>query len=186
MAGTSSTFDANAALAKARTGALPAGWSKFTVRRALVLSRVIASFAFAAVSLGFGGFLVWDEAGNPPFQIVVAVIFAIIGLGLAAIGLRGFQMLRNLDDYFFVVTPQGFVQAKGAKFVSLPLTDLTKIKLVRDLFTISLVITKRSGQIMKVNGIGDYGEPNDVTQRVIDACSALYPSATAPTKAASE
>jgi len=185
MSSSSSTFDANATLATARTGALPDGWSKFTVRRALILSRVIASFAFAAVSLGFGGFLIWDEAGNPLFQVIVAVFFAVVGLGLALIGARGLRILRRLDDYFFVVTPQGFVQANGAKSVSLPLTDLNKIKLVRDLLTVSLVITQRSGAIMKVNGIGDYGEPNLVAQRVIDACSALYPSAKATTKAAS-
>jgi hypothetical protein len=183
MAKASSSFDANAALAKARSSGLPAGWAKFTAKRALIMTRVIASLVAAAVSLGFGGYLVWAEAPLVLFQVIAGVFFALVGLGLALIGVMGIRMIRRLDDYFLVVTPEGFAQAKGDKVVALPLTDLTKIKLVRDLFTISLVITKRSGEIMKVNGIGDYGEPNQVTQRVIDACSALYPSAKASAKA---
>ena len=183
MASTSSTFDATAALADARSGALPEGWTKYSVVRALILTRSIAVLVFAVASLGFGGFLVWVEAPAVVFQIVCGVFFGVVGLGLAAIGAQGFQMLRRLDDYFFLITPQGFVQLKGAKVVALPLKDLTKVKLVRDLFTVSLVITKRSGEIMKVSGLRDYGEPTHVARRLIEACGALYPSANAAAKA---
>lgn len=183
MASTSSTFDATAALANARSGALPEGWTKYTVVRALILTRTVTMLVFAVASLGFGGFLVRAESPLLAFQIVCGVVFGVIGLGLAALSAQGLQMLRRLDDYFFLITPQGFVQLKGAKVVALPLTDLAKVKMVRDLFTVSLVITKRSGEIIKVSGLRDYGEPTHVTRRLIDACSALYPSAQAAAKA---
>lgn len=179
MATTSSAFDANTALAEARTAdTLPEGWSKFAAVRGLVLTRVIMMFAGAAVALGFAAFIIWAET-IPAFQIGGSAVFAAIALGLILIGVQGLLMLRRLGDYFFLITPQGFAQVKGDKITALPLTELTKVKLVRGIFTVSLLVTRRSGAELKVTGLRDYGQPMRLTQQLIAACSALYPDATA-------
>ena len=179
MAIASSTFDATTALAKARTAdTLPEGWSKFAVVRGLVLTRVIMVLTGAAVALGFVAFILWAET-IPAFQIAGSAVFAVIALGLLLVGVQGLLMLRRLGDYFFLITPQGFVQVKGGRVTALPLTELTKVKLVRGIFTVSLLVTRRSGAELKVTGLRDYGQPMRLTQQLIAACSALYPDTTA-------
>ncbi len=179
MAMTSSTFDAKTALAAARSAdTLPEGWSKFSVVRGLVLTRVIMALAGAAVALGFVAFILWAET-IPVFQIAGSIVFAVIALGLLVIGVQGMLILRRLSDYFFLITPQGFAQVKGGVVMALPLTELTKVKLVRGIFTVSLLVTRRSGDPIKMTGLRDYGQPMRLTQQLIAACSALYPDATA-------
>ncbi|HLY30793.1 MAG TPA: hypothetical protein VKQ36_07175 [Ktedonobacterales bacterium] len=172
MAATS--FDAQEAVTEARSANLPDGWLKYPTHRGLVLTRVITAGVTAILSLAFAIFIFFYAAPAPVFQIITVILFLAVTLWLGLISFRGALKLRDIDRYFFLITPQGFAQANGNKVIGLPLTDLTNVRLVRDLYGVSLLLKRRSGELVRVPGLQDYGQPTEIGRQMVAACNTLY------------
>lgn len=110
------------------------------------------------------------------YEIIAVILFLALTLWLALITVQGIQILRDINRHFFLITPEGFAQVKGSKVIGFPLTDLTRVRLVRDLYGVSLLLTHRSGEVIRVSGLRDYGQPTEIGRQMIAACSAIYES----------
>lgn len=169
-------FDARQAIEEARSTDLPTDWHKYPTHRGLVLTRTITAgvsslltFAIAILFLAFSRYVT-----NEMYEIIAVILFLALALWLALIAFQGIQILRNIEQRFFLITPAGFAQVKGSKVVGFPLTDLTRVRLVRDLYGVSLLLTLRSGEVVRVSGLRDYGQPGEIGREMIAACSAIY------------
>lgn len=170
------SFDARQAVEEASSADLPTDWHKYPTIRGLVLTRVITAGISAFLTLAIVAlFLAFSRyVTSQVYEIIAVILFVALTLWLAAITIQGALVLRDIEQRFFLITPEGFAQVKGEKVIGFPLTDLTKVRLVRDLYGVSLLLTLRSGEVARVSGLRDYGQPNEIGRQMIAACSAIY------------
>jgi hypothetical protein len=171
-------FDAHQAIEVASSSTLPPDWHKYPTHRGLVLTRTITTGSGALLTLALVGlFIVYGRyVTSQIYEVITLILFVGLAAWLVFICIQGILILRDINRHFFLITPTGLAQVKGSKVIGFSLTELTKVQLVRDLYGVSLLLTLRSGGIVRISGLRAYGQPTEIGRQLIAACSALYPA----------
>jgi len=170
-------FDPAQAAALGRSELVPTGWMRFSLRRRNAWQNAL-SFTIVGLALLGGtaylyltgvfllaGFVPLAWRGAQTTQILLIAQTVVLGaffLGFALRGLWWFKPLRHLDDYFFLLTPQGFLEVKGAQARGAAFADLRGVRLGGGDLGWQLVATLRSGEKLELDIGNNYGPGREV------------------------
>ncbi|HEU5368457.1 MAG TPA: hypothetical protein VFU69_08340 [Ktedonobacterales bacterium] len=124
-------FNVEDAARQGRGETIPPGWTKFPASHGVILANLLVYIIGAVVVFGLAAYIVITgtlpggangDQGLAPYEFVALLIFGCIFL---FIGLRMIPGLFKSDDYFFLLTNQGFVYAAGKKLMGLPFAEIS-------------------------------------------------------------
>ena len=177
-------FDPNQAAQYAKTApALPPTWVKLPLLRRAVITEVvvgfiggillvvagIALFTTNTVFVPIGGDALGQGVTGLIIQLLEILLCIAIGIALFVYGILRMVRLSHLSDFFFLVTPEGFAQVSGNKVVGLPISDVVKVTRYNNRGNISLIIARRSGKALRINGINGYGKQANIAALIVSA-----------------
>ncbi len=145
-------FNLEEAARLGRSETLPPKWTKFSVSRATVWSNFIVYASGALLLLGFAIYLfitglLTSSSGQTtaPFAPLALLVLGFIFL---TVSLRILPPLIRSDLHFFLITPDGFVNAAGSRLVGLPFTEISSASREPGLLGVKLVVRPRSGKLL--------------------------------------
>ncbi len=180
-------FDLAQAAELGRREVVPNGWMRFPLRRRNAWQNALSFTVVGLALLGGTAYLyltgVFLLASFVPLawrseqttEILLIVQTAVLGgffLGFVLRGLRWFKPLRHLNDYCFLVTPQGFLEVKGAKAQGAAFVDLRGVRLGGGDLGWQLVATLRSGEKLELDIGNNYGPGREVYAYVLAGLNA--------------
>jgi hypothetical protein len=124
-------FNLEEAARQGRSEMIPAAWTKFPASRGAIWFNFITYTIGGLFVLGLAvylfvtGSLPGDssgEGGLEPFEVLAFLIFGCLFL---AVGLRMIPSLLKSDQYFFLITGEGFVYVAGKELAGLPFTEIS-------------------------------------------------------------
>jgi len=184
MGSTGGYFDPNQAAQYAKSApALPPSWVIFPVQRSATITQALLGFivgvglVIAAIAIfmtntvfvPFGGDALAQGVTGLIIQLVEIFACFAVGIALFVYGILQVVRLSHLHDFFFLVTPEGFAQVNGNKVVGLPIGDVVKVTRYNNRGSISLIIARRSGKALRLNGINGYGKQANIAAMIVSA-----------------
>jgi hypothetical protein len=180
-------FDPAQAAALGRGEVVPSGWTRFPLRRRNAWQNALGTAIVGLVLLGGTAYLyltgvflladfvplAWRSAQTTELLLIAQT--AVLGVALVVLTLRGlwwFEPLRHLGDYFFLVTPQGFLEVRGAKTKGAAFADVRGVRLGGGDFGWQLVATLRSGEKLALDIGNNYGPGRELYAYVLAALNA--------------
>ncbi|HEY7357569.1 MAG TPA: hypothetical protein VH590_13920 [Ktedonobacterales bacterium] len=149
-------FNMEEAARQGRSEPLPAGWTKFPASRGATLTNVLIYIIGAALVFGLAAYIALTGSlpgGTPGDQGLAPIEFvALLGFGVVflVVGLRMIPALRNSDQYFFLLTREGFVYAAGKKLMGLPFAEISGAYRQSGLLGGKLVVNRHTGRALVV------------------------------------
>ncbi|HEY7347529.1 MAG TPA: hypothetical protein VH599_04365 [Ktedonobacterales bacterium] len=124
-------FDIEEAALQGRGEAIPPVWARFAVSRSAIWTNftiytvgAVLTFGLAAY-LFIAGSLPGGSNGDDGLAPIEFVALLACGCLFLSVGLRLIPPLRKSSQYFFLVTPDGFVFVAGKKLIGSPFTKIT-------------------------------------------------------------
>ncbi len=154
-------FNLEDAARQGRSEAIPPTWTKFPASRGAIRTNLIIYLVGAVIVFGLAIYLAVNgslpggtkgDQGLAPVELLLLLIFGCVFL---VIGLRMIPPLLKSDQYFLVLTTDGFVYVTGKKLVGLPLTDVRGAYRQPGLLGGKLVILRHVGRSL-VLSLGRY------------------------------
>ena len=108
----------------------PEGWTVIPVNRPTVQRQILGWSGSAALGIVLFAWLF--VALYPSFNfltIFILIVLAFLGLGSLWLLVKSLQVLLNADQHLIVMTPDLYVQQRGAAIVSVPMRDIDHITL---------------------------------------------------------
>lgn len=124
-------FNLEEAARQGRGETLPSGWTRFSVSRGTLWSNFIIYTVGAVVVFGLAvylfitGSLPGGTPGDQGFAPLEFVGLLIGGCIFLWIGLRIIPLLIKSQQYFFLITGEGFVYVADKKLVGLPFAEIS-------------------------------------------------------------
>jgi hypothetical protein len=186
------SFDLETAARLGRTGFVPDGWTLLPLRRANTWSNVIG-LSLVGVAMFVGAMYLYLTSTLIPEKyipigwrtpdiltlllIAQTVVLTVIAVGFYIWGIRWFQPLRHLQDYFFLVTPLGFLEAKGKQVTGAAFADVRELRLGSGLMGWQLVAQLRSGAKLEFDIGNNYGPGRELYAYALAGLSAARDAA---------
>ncbi len=149
-------FNVEEAARQGRSETIPPAWTRFPASRSAIQTNIIIYTLGAVIVFGLAIYLfvtgslpggTRGDEGFAAFELVALVIFGCLFL---SIGLRMIPSLLNSDQYFFLITNDGFVYAAGKKLMGLPLSEVSIAYRQAGLLGGKLVVRQRSGGVLNI------------------------------------
>ena len=124
-------FNREDAARQGRSETIPPTWTKFPASRAAIRSNLIIYIVGAILVFGLAVYLLLTgslpggtsgDQGLAPFELFALVVFGGVFLW---VGARLIPPLLKTDDYFFLITNEGFVYVAGKKLMGLPFAEMS-------------------------------------------------------------
>ncbi len=137
-------FDLEGAVRQARTGNVPPGWQLLPLKasqawtNAILGPILVIAFSIGNLIHGLTANEVWAPdivfsifGDNNVLGILVGetVVFFIAGIAFGVLAVRSMGPILHRADYFLLITPDGFVEAQGAKVQGAAFADVTGMNL---------------------------------------------------------
>lgn len=123
---------------------LPKGWTVIPVNRQTVQRQMLGWAGSALVGMVFG---IWILAAIYPnfniFSIGILGVCAFLAIGSIVLLARALRLLLDIDRHLIVLTPDLYVQQRGALIISVPMREIDHITL-RGVFGGDAAYTQRS------------------------------------------
>ncbi len=174
-------FNLEDAARQGRSEAIPPTWTKFPASRGAIRTNLIIYLVGAVLIFGLAIYLAVTgslpggtngDQGLAPVELLLLLVFGCVFL---VIGLRMIPPLFKSDQYFFLLTPNGFVYAAGKKLVGLPFTDVRGAYRQPGLLGGKLVILQHAGKSL-VLSLGRYYSTQTVREMEEALNAALKPA----------
>lgn len=117
-------------------GDLPAGWTVIPLNRQIVRQSVWYWVMGTAVGFGLFALLFASVAGQFYLVSIATILLAVLGFvggGSAYLAIQKLLMLADAERYIIVLTPDHFVQQRGAQVIAVP-TDAIEAITLRGVF----------------------------------------------------
>jgi hypothetical protein len=180
-------FDPAQAAELGRRELVPTGWTRFPLRRRNAWQNALSFTVVGLALLGGAAYLYltsvflladfvplpWrSEQTTAILLIAQTAVLGVVFLVFVRRGLWWFTPLRHLSDYFFLVTPTGFLEVKGAKAKGAAFANLRGVRLGGGDFGWQLVATLRSGKKLELDIGNNYGPGREVYAYVLAGLNA--------------
>jgi hypothetical protein len=150
-------FDVEKAARQGRSETIPATWTKFPASRGAIWSNFLIYLVGALLIFGLDIFIVITgslpggtngDQGLAPLEFVTLLIFGFIFL---FVGFRMIPPLIKSDQYFFLITTDGFVYVADKKLAGLSFAEMRSVYRQPGLFGGKLVVQRRSGKSLALS-----------------------------------
>lgn len=175
------------AIRQARSGAVPAGWTLFSVRPAAVWSNLAAGVVLGVGLIAAMGYLflsgkaivpgfIPDAWLGPRTALIVGLVelalAVIAGVALIVVALRWTRALSHPNDYFFLITPRYFAAVRGPKVRAAAIADVRRIVTESGFYGLQISVQLRSGQKVTFDFGKIFGPPRTIYGYLQSALSA--------------
>ncbi len=149
-------FNIEEAARQGRGEAVPPTWTKFPASHGVILANLLIYIIGAVVIFGLAASIVITgslpggvngDQGLAPYECVALLIFGCIFL---VVGLRMIPALLKREQYFFLLTNQGFVYAAGKKLMGLPFAEIGSVYRQSGWLGGKLIVRRQSGAALVV------------------------------------
>jgi hypothetical protein len=111
---------------------LPAGWTVIPVDEAAVRRAILSWLGGAAVGIGLFALLfaaTRDVHGIITLPNVLLLLLGFVGVGSLWLMIKYIRLYVDRDRHLIVLTPEAYVQQRGATFINVPLIAIENITL---------------------------------------------------------
>jgi len=149
-------FNVEEAARQGRSDTIPPTWTKFPASRSAIRSNIIIYIVGAALLFGLAAYLFTTgsmpggtrgDDGFAPFELVALFLFGCLFL---SISLRLIPPLLKSDQYFCLITSDGFVYAADKKLIGSPLAEISTAYRQVGLLGGKLVVRQHSGSVLNI------------------------------------
>ena len=149
-------FNVEEAARQGRSDAIPSTWTRFPASRSAIQTNIVIYVGGAVLLFGLAVYLLLNDSlpggvkgdyGFAPFELVALIALGCLFLW---IGLRLIPPLLKSNQYFFLITSDGFVYAADKKLVGLPLAEIGIAYRQAGLLGGKLVVRQQSGSVLHI------------------------------------